>query len=125
MKKAMMVAKAAKPLGPYSHAVIANGFVYVSGQGPANPQTGLLPATIQEQVKQTLENIKAILEGVGSSLEQVVKVNAYLSDVANFGEYNQVYRTYFTHDFPARTTIGCTMLEAEMLVEIDCVAVLL
>ncbi|HEX7974508.1 MAG TPA: Rid family detoxifying hydrolase [Anaerolineales bacterium] len=122
MKKAVMVAQAAKAIGPYSHAVIANGFVFVSGQGPFNPQTGTASPAFSEQARQVFENIKTILEGVGLGLDDVVKVNAYLLDLANFQEFNQVYRTYFSHDFPVRTTVSCALPGTGAQVEVDCIA---
>jgi len=121
MKKAIILSSAAQPGGPYSHVVLANGFVFISGQRPVHPETGIIPESFRQQAQQCLENIKTILQEVGSSLEEVVKINAYLSDVAQFAEFNQVYRTFFTHDYPARTTIGCEL--RGVLVEIDCIAV--
>ena len=109
MKKHIIVDKAVSPIGPYSHAVIANGFVYVSGQGPIIPNKGEIPTTFREQVFQTLENIRVILEGAGSSLDSVIKVQAYLSDLSNFQTYNDVYQNFFSSDPPARTTIGAKL----------------
>lgn len=122
MRKAIMVESAVKPAGGYSHAVIANGFVYVSGQGPADPGTGVVPDGFADQVRQTLRNLQAILKGAGADLKDVVKVNAYLSDVTRFREYDQVYREFFNADAPARTTVGSQLIGIQ--VEIDCVAVL-
>jgi 2-iminobutanoate/2-iminopropanoate deaminase len=122
MRQALMVPGAAKPAGPYSHAIVADGFVFVSGQGPADPATGRVPDGFAEQVEQTLRNLQTILAGAGASLRDVVKVGAYLSDLTRFGEYNEVYRRYFPDEPPARTTVGCQLLG--ILVEIDCIAVL-
>lgn len=122
MRKSIMVTSAPTPAGPYSHAVIANGFVYVSGQGPKNPQTGTIPETFVDQVQQTLNNLKTILEGAGVSLNDVVKINAYLTDLANFQAYNDVYKGFFPESPPARTTVGAQL--KGILVEIDCIAVL-
>ena len=113
---------APEPAGPYSHAVAANGFVYVSGQGPINPETGEMPDGFEDQVRQTFENLRTILEAAGSSLQEVVKVNAYLTDLTRFAQFNGVYEEFFSQDPPARTTVGADLLG--MLVEIDCVAVL-
>ncbi len=117
-----MVEGAVKPAGHYSHAIVANGFVYVSGQGPADPATGTVPDGFADQVRQTLRNVQTILSGVGAGLGDVVKVNTYLSDVTRFREYNTIYQEFFAADPPARTTIGCQLVG--ILVEIDCVAVL-
>lgn len=122
MRTALMIDGAVKPAGQYSHAIVANGFVYVSGQGPADPVTGKVPDAFAAQVRQTLRNLQIILEGAGASLRDVVKVNTYLSDVTRFQEYNEIYREFFMQDPPARTTIGCQLVG--ILVEIDCVAVL-
>jgi len=109
------------PAGPYSHAVVANGFVYVSGQGPVNPETGSVPDGFEDQVRQTFENLRTILEAAGSGLGDVVKVNAYVTDLTRFGRFNEVYREFFAQDPPARTTVGADLLG--ILVEVDCVAV--
>jgi 2-iminobutanoate/2-iminopropanoate deaminase len=122
MRKALIVPEAAKLGGHYSHAVVANGFVYVSGQGPANPKTGVAPDNFAEQVRQTLRNVQTILKGAGADMKDVVKVNAYLSDLTRFAEYNLIYKEFFPAEPPARTTIGCQLYGIH--VEIDCVAVL-
>lgn len=122
MRKALIVDAAAKPGGHYSHAVIANGFVYVSGQGPQDPKTGVAPDDFAGQVRQTLRNVQTILEGAGAGMKDVVKVNTYLSDLTRFPEYNTIYKEFFPTEPPARTTIGCQLYGIQ--VEIDCVAVL-
>ena len=122
MRKAIMVDGAAKAGGHYSHAVIANGFVYVAGQGPVNPATNVMPDNFAEQVRQTLRNLQTILKGAGADMKDVVKVNAYLSDITRFQEYNTIYKEFFPSEPPARTTIGCQLVGIQ--VEIDCVAVL-
>ncbi len=122
MKKVITAAKGANPAGQYSHAIVANGFVFVSGQGPVNPETGIMPDGFDEQVRQTLRNLQTILEAAGTSLEQVVKVNTYLVDLTRFEAYNTVYKEFFAHQPPARTTVA-TGLKG-ILVEIDCIAVM-
>ncbi|CAA9447057.1 MAG: RidA/YER057c/UK114 superfamily protein [uncultured Rubrobacteraceae bacterium] len=120
-RDAITASGAPEPVGPYSHAVVANGFVYVSGQGPVNPETGSTPDGFEDQVRQTFENLGTILEAAGSGLGDVVKVNAYLTDLTRFARFNEVYRTFFAQDPPARTTVGADLLG--ILVEVDCVAV--
>ncbi len=110
MRKALIVPEAAKLGGHYSHAVIANGFVYVSRLGPANPKTGVAPDAFAEQVRQTCAMCRTILRGAGADMKDVVKVNAYLSDLTRFAEYNLIYREIFPGEPPARTTIGCQLL---------------
>ena len=109
------------PAGPYSHAVVANGFIYISGQGPIQPETGEMPDSFEEQVRQTLDNVKTILEAAGSGLDHVVKVNAYITDLTRFAEFNEVYKEFFQNAPPARTTVATALLG--MLVEVDCVAI--
>lgn len=122
MRKTILVEGAAKPGGQYSHAVIAHGFVYVSGQGPADPATNAVPDGFADQVRQALRNLQTILRGAGADFKDVVKVNAYLSDVTRFREYNEVYSEFFTDEPPARTTVGSQLVGIQ--VEIDCIAAL-
>jgi len=121
MRKAVIVPKAAKPGGHYSHAVIANGMVYVSGQVPRDPVSGLTPESFADQVRLALRNVETILRGVGLELSDAVKITAYLTDMARFKEYNDIYREFFPTEPPARTTIGCHLVGVQ--VEIDCIAV--
>jgi len=100
--------------------VVANGFVFVAGQGPVDPETGEMPDGFEDQVRQTLRNLQTVLEAAGSSLDDVVKVNAYLTDLTRFARFNEVYKEFFRNDPPARTTVGAALLG--FLVEIDCVA---
>ena len=120
MKKTVMAEKGPKPAGPYSHAVVANGFVFISGQGPVDPETGTMPDAFADQVRQTLRNVQTILEAAGTNLDNVVKVNAYVTDLTRFQEFNEVYSEFFQQDPPARTTVGASLLG--FLVEVDCVA---
>lgn len=120
MRRTVTAEKGPKPAGPYSHAVVADGFVFVSGQGPVNPETGTMPDAFADQVRQTLENVQTILEAAGSSLDEVVKVNAYVTDLTRFAEFNEVYKEFFGHEPPARTTVATALLG--ILVEVDCIA---
>jgi 2-iminobutanoate/2-iminopropanoate deaminase len=120
MRKTVTVEKAPNPAGPYSHAIVADGFVFISGQGPVDPETGTMPDAFADQVRQTLRNVQTILEGAGSSLDDVVKVNAYVTDLTRFQEFNEVYGEFFQHEPPARTTVGVSLLG--FLVEVDCIA---
>ena len=119
-RETIMAGGAPEPAGPYSHAVVANGFVYVSGQGPVNPETGSAPDGFEDQVRQTFENLGTILEAAGSGFDEVVKVNAYVTDLTRFGQFNEVYKEFFHDDPPARTTVATALLG--ILVEIDCIA---
>ena len=115
---------APNPGGAYSHGVIANGFLYTCGMGPADPITNKVEAVgIEEQTRQVLRNLQAILAEKGATLDQVVKVTTHLQDVArDFAAYNKVYQEFFTAPFPVRTTVGSDL--AQILVEIDFVVAL-
>src|ERR687889_665116 len=120
MRKTVMAEKGPAPAGPYSHAVVANGFVFISGQGPVNPETATMADAFADQVRQTFKNVQTILEAAGSSLDDVVKVNAYVTDLTRFAEFNDVYKEFFRDNPPARTTVATALLG--ILVEVDCVA---
>jgi len=120
MRLTVTAEKAPKPAGPYSRAVVADGLVFISGQGPVDPETGTMPEAFEDQVRQTLRNVQTILEAAGSSLDDVIKVNAFVTDLTRFQEFNEVYGEFFRHDPPARTTVGASLLG--FLVEIDCIA---
>lgn len=109
-------------IGPYSHAVVANGFVYASGQIPLIPETGLLAEGIEAQTHQVLKNLTAVLEAAGSSCEGVVKTTIFLTDMAHFGVVNDVYGAYFSTMKPARSTVQVGALPKGALIEIEAVA---
>lgn len=109
--------------GPYSPAVRAGGFLFVSGQGPIDPASGEPSrGSIEEQTRLVFSNIKAILEAAGASLDRVVKTTVYLDDIRNFAAMNAVYATFFPTDPPARTTIQAANLPLGIAVEIDVIA---
>ena len=120
MKEIISTAKGPKALGPYSQAVKANGFIFTAGQGPLDPATGkLVEGDTAAQTLRTLENLKAIVEAAGSSLERAVKANVYLKDMNDFTAMNEVYSRYFPQNPPARTTIQAARLPLDIRVEID------
>ena len=122
-KKQISTKTGASPIGAYSQGWIAGDFVFVSGQGPLDPETGkIVGETVEEQTARVLENIQAILEAAGASMSDVVKVAVHLSDLDLFKRFNQVYATYFPDPKPARTTVGSQLLG--ILVEIDAIAYL-
>ena len=121
MKEVVRTNKAPAPVGPYSQGIRTGGRIYVAGQGPVNPETGKMPEGIAEQTRQTLNNVKAILEEGGASMEHVVKATVRLTDLGNVKGFNEVYREFFSEPYPVRTTVKSGLL-GEMLVEIDVIA---
>lgn len=115
---------APKAIGPYSQAVVAGGFVFVSGQIALNPSTGsIIEGGIMDQTLQVLKNIEAILKEAGLSLNRVVKTEVFLKDFNDFSAMNDVYATFFPGDIkPARVTVEVSRLPRDVLVEIGCVA---
>jgi 2-iminobutanoate/2-iminopropanoate deaminase len=107
---------------PYNQAIVANGFVFVSGQGPLDPTGKLVEGDIAVATHQTFDNLQAILEAAGSSLDKVLRCNVYLKDINDFAAMNAVYATYFSAPHPARTTIQAGALPGGISVEIDCIA---
>jgi 2-iminobutanoate/2-iminopropanoate deaminase len=123
MRIAINTEHAPRPVGPYSQAIIEGDFIFLAGQGPGNPVTGQLEyGDVASETRRTFENIKAVLEAAGSSLDKVVKCNVYLRDMKDFAAMNEVYATYFTAPFPARTTIQAGALPMGIAVEIECIA---
>src|SRR5256885_7062385 len=123
MRNAILTEQAPKPIGPYSQAIIEGDFIFVAGQGCINPLTGKLElGDVRSETKRVFENLRAILEAAGSSLDHVVKCNVYLRDINDFAAMNEVYATYFTAPFPARTTIQAGALPGGIAVEIECIS---
>lgn len=114
--------KAPKAIGPYSQACQGGNLIFVSGQLPINAETGEMPKDIKEQTRQSLENVKAILEEAGSSLDKVMKSTVYLADMAYFAPMNEVYAEYFGAPYPARAAFAVKELPKQALVEIEVVA---
>lgn len=124
MRETITTPSAPTPIGPYSQAVKANGFVFVSGQGPLDPRTGkIVPGTIEEETRLTLTSIRNILEAAGTTMEDVVQVRVFLKDMRDFAAMNRVYAEFFGTTKPARTTVHAEA-PVDIKVEIDCVAVL-
>lgn len=110
-------------IGPYSQAIEVNGFVYASGQLPIDPVTGAFPeGGVKEQTRQSLLNVKAILEEAGLALSNVVKTTVFLADMGDFAAMNEVYSQFFAQPFPARSAIAVKALPKGALVEVEVVA---
>ena len=123
MRKPVVTEKAPQPIGPYSQGIIEGDFIFVSGQGPINPGTGRLElGDARAETKRVFENLRAILQAAGSSLDDVVKCNVYLRDINDFAAMNEVYEGVFSAPFPARTTIQAGALPGGIAVEIECIA---
>ncbi|MCF8406427.1 MAG: RidA family protein [Chitinophagaceae bacterium] len=124
-KEIIQTSKVPAPIGPYSQAVIANGFLFASGQVAFDPATGELVLTdIQAETRQVMENIKAILEEAKLSFAHVVKTSIFLSDMQLFAQVNEVYGSYFTANFPARETVAVKTLPRNVNIEISITAVI-
>jgi 2-iminobutanoate/2-iminopropanoate deaminase len=124
MKEVIYTEAAPKPIGPYSQAVKAGNMLFVSGQIPIDPKTGeVVKGGIKEQTRQVLENIKAVLEAAGYTLNDVTMAFVFLADMNMFPEYNEVYAQYFKEKPPARVTVQAARLPRDVLIEIAVIAV--
>lgn len=123
-KKAITTAKAPAAIGPYSQGVQAGNMIFVSGQIPINPETGIILEDIEEQTRQSLENIKAIIEADGVTLDNVVKCTVFLKNINEFAQMNKVYAEYFSEPYPARAAIEVARLPKDVKVEIEAIAIL-
>ncbi len=123
MKQIIISDRAPKPIGPYSQAIRAVGLLFLSGQTPIDPTTQqLVEGDVAAQTARVLENLKAILESGGSSLDRVVKTSVFLKDLSDFAAMNEVYARYFPQNPPARSTIEAARLPRDCKVEIDLIA---
>jgi len=121
-KNAIATAKAPAAIGPYSQGIRAGGLIFTSGQIPLDPVSKKMPEGIKEQTRQVFSNIRAILEEAGSSLDKVVKVTVFLADIGDFAAMNEVYASFFSQPFPARSTFAVKDLPLGAKVEIETVA---
>ena len=123
MKTIISTERAPKAIGPYSQAVISNGWAFLSGQIPLDPATNqIVEGGIGVQTERVLENLKSVLVAAGSSLDRVVKTTVYLKDMGEFAIMNEVYGRYFASNPPARATVEVARLPRDVRVEIDCIA---
>lgn len=121
--KPIVTSAAPAAIGPYSQAIEVNGFVYASGQLPIDPATGAFPeGGVQEQTRQSLLNVKAILEEAGLALANVVKTTVYLADMGDFAAMNEIYSQFFSQPFPARSAVAVKALPKGALVEVEVIA---
>lgn len=125
MKKIISTNEAPQAIGPYSQATEANNFVFTSGQLPLDPATGdFIPGGIKEQTRQSLINVKAIIEAAGLTMDNAMKLTVFLSDMNNFAQMNEVYGEFFTEgNYPSRSAVEVARLPKDALVEIEAIAI--
>jgi 2-iminobutanoate/2-iminopropanoate deaminase len=124
MREIIETSAAPSPIGPYSQAVRSNGFIFVSGQIPVRPDTGMVAGSdIESQARQVIQNLDAILKAAGSGLDKVVKTTVFLSNLDDFSRFNRIYEEYFREAKPARATVQVARLPREVLLEIEAIAI--
>jgi len=123
MKDFIRTQNAPQPLGPYSQGIMAGNMLFIAGQGSIDPKTGkMLGEDIESQTRQTMQNVKAIVEASGFSMSDLVKVTIYLKNASDFQRMNDVYKTFFSQSPPTRTTVQAGFVNPNMLIEIDAIA---
>ncbi|MEN6621096.1 MAG: Rid family detoxifying hydrolase [Smithella sp.] len=123
MEKKVIISNEIPVIGPYSSAVEANGFVFLSGQIPVNPATGEIIINIREATRQVILNIQTVLEEAGLSLSNILKTTIFLKDINDFSAVNEIYAEYFSEQSPARSTVEVSNLPKGAVLEIDVIAV--
>lgn len=125
MKRVVATKKAPAAIGPYSQGIITGSLIFTSGQLPIDPETGeLVEHRIELQTRRSLLNLKAILEEAGSGMDKIVKTTVFLSDMTNFAKMNEIYKEFFSDDFPARSAVQVARLPKDAMVEIEAIAML-
>ena len=123
MKETISTKSAPAAIGPYSQGIAVGNLVFTSGQLPINPDTGTMPETVGEQARQSLLNVKAVLEAAGSGMDKIIKTTVFLADMNDFAAMNEVYGGFFpAGSFPARSAVQVARLPKDALVEIEAVA---
>lgn len=123
MKKIIHTTNAPQAIGPYSQAVLANGFLFISGQLGVKPSGEFAGVSVEEQAEQSMKNLEAILLEAGMKFENIVKTTIFLADMDDFVKVNEIYKRYFSGNFPARSTVAVKTLPKNALVEIEAIAV--
>lgn len=123
MKKVISTPKAPAAIGPYSQAIEINNMIFTSGIIPINPANGtLVDGSIEEQTKQVFDNMNGLLEDAGSSLDKIIKTTVFIKNMDDFSRVNEVYASYFTGDFPARSCVEVARLPKDVLIEVEAIA---
>jgi len=120
--KEIKTTNAPAAIGPYSQAAVIGNLVYTSGQIPVNPQTGEIPEGVENQAKQVFENIKNLLEAANTSIEKVVKTTVFIKEMNDFAKINEIYASYFTEPYPARSCVEVARLPKDVLLEVEVIA---
>lgn len=123
MKKTISTDKAPAAIGPYSQAIEVNGMIYTSGVIPVIPATGEIPEGVKAQAEQAISNLANLLEAAGTSADKVIKTTVFIKDMNDFGIINEVYASYFTGSYPARSCVEVARLPKDVLIEIEAIAV--
>ena len=121
MKNVISTDKAPAAIGPYSQAIEVNGMVFTSGVIPVDPQTGVIPATIEEQANQAFSNLKNLIEASGATIDKVIKTTVFIKEMNDFGKINEIYATYFKEPFPARSCVEVARLPKDVMLEVEAV----
>lgn len=122
-KQPVATQNAPAAIGPYSQGIVAGDLIFVSGQLPINPATGVMPECIKDQARASLTNVKAILEAAGSSMDKVVKTTCFLADIGDFVAFNEVYAEFFPANAPARSAVEVAAIPKGAKCEVECIAV--
>ncbi len=120
-KKVVKTTKAPAAIGPYSQGLVIGDLVFTSGQLPIDQATGTMPEGIEAQAKQSLTNVKTILESAGSSMQKAIKVTVYLTNMNDFAKINEVYQQFFEEDFPSRSVVEVSCLPKKSMIEVDAI----
>ena len=121
MSKVISTDKAPAAIGPYSQAIEVNGMVFTSGVIPVDPQTGVIPATIEEQANQAFSNLKNLIEASGATIDKVIKTTVFIKEMNDFGKINEIYATYFKEPFPARSCVEVARLPKDVMLDVEAV----
>ena len=121
MSKVISTDKAPAAIGPYSQAIEVNGMVFTSGVIPVDPQTGVIPATIEEQANQAFSNLRNLIEASGATIDKVIKTTVFINEMNDFGKINEIYATYFKEPFPARSCVEVARLPKDVMLEVEAV----